>query len=170
LQSNFILAWLLPVANCMGRNLAAILSDPDILVSQQYFKNYRRANPAEPEKALMLAVLAEAVDTYQRFAFSDSSRGRALFREVEAWFWGEEPGSLFSFLSICEVFGLDPGFLRRGLMQWTTSPQRNTSTRKKVQLHLERGRTRKPLNSIATKQSQTIRARPDAGIISYRQV
>ena len=106
-------------------------SEPDILAPHQYLKSYRCANPAEPEKALTLAVLAEAVDTYQRFAFSESRHRQALFREVEAWFWGEEPDSPFSFLSICEVFGLDPGFLRRGLMQWTASRQRNTSPRKK---------------------------------------
>ena len=129
--------------------------EPDVLAPQQYLKNYRRTNPAEPEKALILAVLAEAVDTYQRFAFSESSRGQALFREVEAWFWGEEPDSLFSFLSICEVFGLDPGFLRRGLMQWTASRRRSTSPRKKFQLHLERGRARKPLNNIGTKAASS---------------
>jgi hypothetical protein len=133
-------------------NKASSLSfEPDILASYQYLKNYRCTHPVEPEKALMLAVLAEAVDTYQRFALSDSSRAQALFREVEAWFWGEEPDSLFSFPSICEVFGLDPGFLRRGLMQWTANRQRNTSPRKKFQLHLERGRARKPLNDIGTK-------------------
>jgi hypothetical protein len=133
-------------------NKASSLSfEPDILAPHQYLKNYRCTHPVEPEKALMLAVLAEAVDTYQRFAFSDSSRGRALFREVEAWFWGEDPDSLFSFLSICEVFGLDPGFLKRGLMQWTVNRQRNTTPRKKFQLHLERGRACKPLNNIGTK-------------------
>lgn len=130
-------------------NRAAPVSfEPDILAPHQYLTNYRRLNPVEPEKALMFAVLAEAVDTYQRFAFCQSSRGQAIFREVEAWFWDDEPDSLFSFLSICEVFGLDPAFLRRGLMQWTASRQRNTSPRKKIQLHLDRGRARKPLNDV----------------------
>ena len=125
--------------------------EPDILAPHQYLKNYQRHDPAEPEKALIFAVLAEAVDTYQRFAFSDLSRGRLLFREAEAWFWGEEADSAFSFLSICELFGLDPEFFRHGLMQWTANRQRNTSRRKKFQLHLERGRARKSLNSIGKK-------------------
>jgi hypothetical protein len=133
--------------------------EPDILAPHQYLKNCRRTSPAEPEKTLTFAVLAEAVDTYQRFVFSDSSQGRLLFREAEAWFWGDKPDSVFSFPSICEAFGLDPEFLRRGLTQWTASRQRSTSPRKKIQLHLERGRARKPLSSIGRKLPQTIEAR-----------
>ena len=133
-------------------NKPSLLSfEPDILAPHQYLKNYRSTHPVESEKALMLAVLAEAVDTYQRYAFSDSSRGRSLFREAEAWFWGEEADSVFSFPTICAVFGLDPGFLRRGLMQWMAGRRRNALPRKKFQLHLERGRARKPLNTIGKK-------------------
>ena len=125
--------------------------EPDILAPYQYLKNYRSAHPVESEKALMLAVLAEAVDTYQRYAFSASSRGRALFREAEAWFWSEEPDSVFSFPIICSVFGLDPGYLKRGLMQWMAGRRRNSLPRRKFQLHLERGRARKPLNTVGKK-------------------
>jgi hypothetical protein len=122
-------------------NKASLLSfEPDILAPNQYFRNCLRTSPAEPEKALMFAVLAEAVDTYQRFAFSDSPRGRLLFRE--------KPESVFAFRSICEVFGLDPSFLRRGLMKWTADRQWNILPRKKIRFHLERGRARKSLKSL----------------------
>jgi hypothetical protein len=127
---------------------ASLSFEPDILGPHQYLKNCQRSNPAEPEKALMFAVLAEAVDTYQRFAFSDSPRGRLLFREAKAWLWGEKPDSVFAFRSICEVFGLDPSFLRRGLMKWTADRQWNTLPRKKIRFHLERGRARKSLKSL----------------------
>jgi hypothetical protein len=130
---------------------STLLFEPDILASQQYLKNYRRMALAEPEKALMFAVLAEAVDTYQRFAFSESPRGQALFREAEAWFWRQETGCVFSFLSICEVFGLDPAFLRVGLMQWKANRQRKASPRKKIQLHLETGRARKSISGLGKK-------------------
>lgn len=117
--------------------------EPDILASQQYLKNYRRARPGEPEKALMFAVLAQAVETYQKFAFSESPRGQALFREVKAWFWREEADGIFSFRSICDVSGLNPGFLRRGLMQWTADRLRGTTSRRRIQLRSVRARTRK---------------------------
>ena len=128
-----------------------LLFEPDVLAPHQYLKNHWRRNPLEPEKALLFAVLAEAVDTYQRYAFSRSSRGRTLFREAEVWFWSEEPDALFSFLSICDVFGLDAEFLRRGLMQWTASRRKSRTPRKKLQHHLERIRARKALNGNGNK-------------------
>ncbi len=88
--------------------------EPDILASQRYFKSYRRVTPAEPEKVLLFAVLAEAVETFQRFAFSEAPHKRRLFLEAKAWFWERRSSYPFSFRSICEVFGLDPGYLRRG--------------------------------------------------------
>jgi hypothetical protein len=136
------------VSKAFSNGSASLSFEPDILAPHQYLKNWQGSNPREPEKALMFAVLAEAVDTYQRFAFSVSPRGRLIFREAEAWLWGEKADSVFAFRSICEVFGLDPGFLRRGLMKWTADRQWNTLRRKKIQFHLERGRARKPLKSL----------------------
>jgi hypothetical protein len=139
-------------------NKASPLSfEPDILAPQQYLKNYRRSNPVEPEKALMFAVLAEAVETYQKFAFSNSPRGQALFREAEAWFWGEESDCPFSFQSICEVFGLSPAFLRQGLMQWTASHPQHRSPRKRIQLRLARTRAHKPIVTLAKRAPEELR-------------
>lgn len=125
--------------------------EPDSLAPEQYLKNHRRTHPAEPEKRLMFAVLAEGVETYQKFAFSNSPRAQVLFRETEAWFRGEEADSVFSFRSICEVLSLDPAFVRHGLMQWTVNQQRYLSPRKKIQLHLETGRARKAINGLGKK-------------------
>jgi hypothetical protein len=127
--------------------------EPDILAAQRYLQSYRRTTLAEPEKALMFAVLAEAVETYQRFAFSPSPRKQRLFREAKAWFWGEEPGCPFSFRSICEVFGLDPTYLRRGLMQWTANPHHDNPRRKRIQLRSGRSRTRKQVITLPEKSS-----------------
>jgi hypothetical protein len=151
LQDNLILASLLPFARSMAKEIirfnwdrtSLLPYEPDILASQQYLKSYRRAKSAEPEKALMFAVLVQAVETYQRFAFSESPRGQALFHEVKAWFWSEEVDGIFSFRSICDVSGLNPEFLRRGLMQWTASRQCSASPRKRIQFRSVRSRSRK---------------------------
>jgi hypothetical protein len=134
-------------------NTSVLPYEPDILASQQYLKNYRRTNPVEPEKALMFAVLVEAVKTYQGFAFSESPRKQKLFREAKAWLWGEEPEGLFSFRSICGVFGIDPAFLRRGLMQWTADRKRGAACRKRVQLRPRAGRARKQVITLPDKSS-----------------
>ena len=57
--------------------------EPDILASQRYLKSYRRVTPTEPEKVLLFAVLAEAVETFQRFAFSEAPHKRRLFLEAK---------------------------------------------------------------------------------------
>jgi len=119
-----------------------------IPASKHYQKNYQGAKWAEPEKALMFAVLMEAVETYQRFAFSKSPSKQKLFREVKAWFWDEEFDRVFSFRSICGVIGLDPVYLRRGLRQWVADPQHEKSRRKGVLLHSTRSRTRQPTISL----------------------
>src|ERR671923_2286086 len=89
--------------------------EPDILAPYQYLKSQRRTEPAAPEKALMFAVLADAIETYQKYIAAKSSRGKTLLREVEAWLWNGESDCVFSFLNICEVLRLDPASLRRRL-------------------------------------------------------
>ena len=130
--------------------------EPDILASQQYLKSYRRSHPVEPEKALLFAVLVEAIKTYTGFVFSQSPRKRKLFREAKAWLWGEELEGLFSFQSICGIFGIDPVFLRRGLLEWTADQKRGESGREKIQLRLVSGRSRRHVIRIADKSTRAI--------------
>jgi len=127
----------------MNRSIEGTLFEPDALISEKYLKIYHQAKPAEAEKKLMFAVLAEALQTYQKFAFSRSARGQALFHEAEAWFWKEEPDCVFSFSSICEVFGLNAPFLRRGILRWAESRERRGPPRK-IQLRARVRPARKP--------------------------
>ena len=120
---------------------------PELLAEILYRQTCRRSELAVPEKALMFAVLADAIEIYQRYAFSTSRRRRLLFREVEEWFWKKESDHLFSFPVICEVLGFDPAFLRLGLLRWTETQEHERSPRKKTQLHSVRSQTRKPLRS-----------------------
>jgi hypothetical protein len=94
------------------------LFEPDVLVDRQFFYAYRTKHRSEPERALLLAVLSEAIETFRKFAFSKSARGQSLFRQAQEWLWDEEPDYFFSCKNICEVMGLDPCYLRRGLLQW----------------------------------------------------
>jgi hypothetical protein len=74
--------------------------------------------PETPERRLLLAVLEDAVGTYQRYALASDRKGQTLFREVRAWFDSPDDMHLYSFLAICEVVGLDAASVRRGLEQW----------------------------------------------------
>jgi hypothetical protein len=84
----------------------------------------------QPEKRLMLAVLADAVSDFQKYATAWSGRGRRLFVEADAWFKSDSTDRLLDFENICEVLALDPSFVRDGLRRWRTArrPEATTST------------------------------------------
>ena len=67
--------------------------EPDIILPAQFLPRII----ATPEKRLLLAVLEEAVGTYQRYVMATDHRSRATFAEVEAWFASEDATRLFAF-------------------------------------------------------------------------
>jgi hypothetical protein len=94
------------------------LFQPDTLMSEEYFANYRRRIPLEPEKALLLAVLEDGVRTFQDNIFAETGKKRALLDEAREWLFTDELEHVFSFNSVCSSLGLDPGYVRRGLKRW----------------------------------------------------
>jgi AraC-like DNA-binding protein len=70
------------------------------------------------EHRLMLAVLEDAVRVYQVDCLSTHTGSRLRFRETAAWFAADDTSSPFCFVTICEVFGLDPDYVRGGLRRW----------------------------------------------------
>lgn len=72
----------------------------------------------QPECRLLRAVLENAIDTYMKYAAATSQRGKRLFREAEEWIMQDDPTWLCSCVSICNVLGLDPDYLRMGLRRW----------------------------------------------------
>jgi hypothetical protein len=127
-------------------SLFPISFGPDVLAGLVHLTTHKRSQLAVPEKALMFAVLADAVETYQKYACSRSRRSQILFREAEEWFWNKETGYLFSFPSICEALGFDTAFFRLGLMRWTENQRADLRPHKKTQVHCVRSRVRKPLS------------------------
>lgn len=98
--------------------IVASLFHQDPVASAQYFETMRRRSHLEPEKMLMLAVLEDAVFCLKKNLLIPSRKGRRLLRETEDWICEEDNEWPFSFKNICEVLGLDPDYLRRGLTRW----------------------------------------------------
>jgi hypothetical protein len=94
------------------------LFQPDTLLSEEYFGNYRRRVPLEPEKELMLAVLEDGVRSFQENLFAETGKKRALFDEAREWLFSDGFEHVFSFSSVCSALGLNPGYIRRGLKRW----------------------------------------------------
>lgn len=88
--------------------------EPDIILPSQFLPR----TVGTPEKRLLLAVLEEAVGTYQRYVMATDRRGRAILADVEAWFASEDTLWLYSFVGICDALGLDATYVRAGLAPW----------------------------------------------------
>jgi hypothetical protein len=94
------------------------LFEPDTLLSAQYLENLRGKTLLEPEKKLMLAVLADAINCFQVNVMAQSGRGKKLFNEAEDWLMEQDNDWIFSFVSVCELLRFNPEYMRRGLLRW----------------------------------------------------
>ena len=71
------------------------------------------------EYGLVEAVLREAIREYQKFAGQQGRRGSRLFREVHEWFLEDDRKWDFSFINVCQILDLEPGYIRTGLKMWS---------------------------------------------------
>ena len=89
--------------------------DPvDCGVIERLFKKEIR----EGEEGLMLAVLENAVEYFQKYVLARSEREKRLFREAEEWILEKNSDWFFSFENICETLDLYPDYIRQGLLRW----------------------------------------------------
>ena len=65
-----------------------------------------------------VAILVDAVECYMKHSRTSDRRNRQLFEDAEAWIFTESPGEFLSFRSVCEVLGLEPEYVRQGLVVW----------------------------------------------------
>jgi hypothetical protein len=79
----------------------------------------------EGEEALMLAVLENAIEYFQKYAVAQSQREKRLFREAEEWILEKNSDWFFSFENICETLGLYPDYIRQGLLRWKEAKWRS---------------------------------------------
>src|SRR5262245_35107880 len=94
------------------------LFEPDPLAAAQHASTAKRTYPLHPELRLLAAVLEDAVATLTTDQRRCSSRQRRDYRETLRWInAGEDNDWVFSFSSVCEALGLDPNFLRAGLLR-----------------------------------------------------
>ena len=91
------------------------LFEPDTLLPAQYFAAFSREGGLVRERRLMLAVLQDAVECYQKYALARDPRGVELFRDANQWIESGERDWPFSYENVCEVLGLNPEYIRKGL-------------------------------------------------------
>lgn len=91
---------------------------PDVLLPTQFFAAMRKRVPQEAEYRLILAVLEDAIECYQKHVFAHDAKARQLFEETEYWLTSDDREWPYSFVNICEILSLNPAYLRSGLRQW----------------------------------------------------
>ena len=104
------------VLDIRAEEALAALFQPDTVAPAEYFTIYGKKPGLEPEKTLMLAVLEDAIGCFQNFVCTMDNRQKKWFLETEEWL--NEPGNewIFSFENICDTLGINPHYLREGLM------------------------------------------------------
>jgi hypothetical protein len=101
-----------------------ISSDP---LDNEIIRKLFERDIREGEEKLMLAVLSDAIELFQKHVLSKDEKGRNLFREVEEWFLEKENDQLFSFEYICETLELHPDYIRQGLISWKEARRKEHS-------------------------------------------
>jgi hypothetical protein len=101
-----------------GHDRLATLFEPDVLLPAQFFAAFRRAGGLERERLLMLAVLEDAIDCFQKFAHARDPRGTQMFEEACEWVSSTDRSWLFSFENICDTLEINADYVRRGLREW----------------------------------------------------
>jgi len=122
-----------------------ITFDPldDEIIAKLFKKDIR-----EGEEKLMFAVLADAIEDFQKHVFSKDQRGQKLFQEAEEWFLEKDDDQLFSFEYICATLQLHPGYVRRGLLSWKQSKLKTHAVERPRQARTKLAKTRIKYPSI----------------------
>lgn len=89
----------------------------DTLATQQYLDTFRRSEHLEPERALLAAILEDAVHSYRKYGQARDRQGKERFREAQEWIMEGGNDWIFSFRNVCECLDLDPDYVRSGLRE-----------------------------------------------------
>ncbi len=92
--------------------------EPDSVLPDQFFSEFSQPAACESERRLMLAVLQDAVECYQKYALARDARGAFEFAEACRWIESADREWPYSFENICDVLGVNPVYIREGLARF----------------------------------------------------
>jgi len=122
-----------------ARDLPSLLMPESVSPAQ--FEPSRRAIGGSGERALMLAVLEDAIRCLQEHRRGARAEPRRLAREAEAWIRSrsERP---FSFVGVCDALDLPARELRVALLAWRGRPRAVEAAHRSYRLNLRGVRRR----------------------------
>ena len=92
--------------------------EADLIVPSQFFDRIKAERSSQPEKRLMLAVMEDAIATFQKSAPAMTRRQRRLLKETEEWIGSADSSWPFSFENICAALDIEAEYLRGGISRW----------------------------------------------------
>jgi hypothetical protein len=93
------------------------LFEGDVVAPDQFLEIFTKGQTLVPEKELMLAILSDAIECILKYCEEPIPFREKLFREAHDWLFEQDDKEPFSFLNVCDNLNLDPGYLRRGVIQ-----------------------------------------------------
>ena len=94
----------------------------DTILPVQFFDTAKHRSPTKTgEHRLLVAVLQDAVDRFQKYVLDDAldcAEAEAWIMRTDTAFNGPADVPRFSFEFVCAVLDLDPDYLRGGLCRW----------------------------------------------------
>lgn len=91
---------------------------PDVLLPKQYFDALKRKKYPTGEHRLLVAILRDAVECFQKYMHATDNKRRQLYLDAEAWIESAEDQGQFSFNHVSELLGMNADYVREGLLQW----------------------------------------------------
>src|SRR5215813_3266589 len=111
----------------MKENIPTLFGS-DAAMPEQFAETFR-SKQLQPEKALLLAVLEDAIECFLTDHAAKDHAGKEQFQEAEEWIMQTGDDWVFSFENVCELLGFDPEYLRRGLRSAKLASQQKTHRR-----------------------------------------
>jgi hypothetical protein len=106
----------------MNNDFDTVLFEPEVVLPAQMPWGARCDGTTSGARALMLAILEDAMLCIKRGRRRRHPRTRRLAAEAETWVRSDSREWLFSFASICDVLGIDPDALRARLLTHVEPP------------------------------------------------
>lgn len=94
------------------------LFEPDVLLPIQYFAALKRKRFSSGEHRLLIAIMQDAVECFQKHIHARDTKRRQLYLDAECWISADDYAGTFSFNNVCDLLGMSPEYLRQGLLDW----------------------------------------------------
>lgn len=91
---------------------------PDLTLPEQYYMRHQGDDGMGPERALMYAVLKDAIRSFYKNVGATRRKYKKVLLEAESWLSEDSWDYPFSFLVICETLSIDAVCLRSRLFAW----------------------------------------------------